>query len=159
MRDYTRSSRLPVPLYAPDDATEMETRVELQQALEQPILDAGADELPVAAVAAGMTTEMNSMKNFDVYEEVAADQLLPEQIRDALPTMWVKKAKGAEVRCRLVCKGCYEETPDKDDVYASTPLLTSLKILLIVAQPGATKSYLATCLLLFYMRTWPTRSS
>ena len=46
--------------------------------------------------------------------------------------MWVNKPKGDGIRSRLVCKGCYQDMPDKDDVYASTPLLTSLKILLTI---------------------------
>lgn len=33
--------------------------------------------------------------------------------------MWVKKPDGAEIRCRLGCKGCYQETTYKDDTYAS----------------------------------------
>ena len=46
--------------------------------------------------------------------------------------MWVKRPKGAEERCRLVCKRCDQETIDKGDTYASTPLLISLKLLLVV---------------------------
>lgn len=52
--------------------------------------------------------------------------------------MWVKRPNGAEIRCQLVCKGCYQETTDKDDTYSSTPLLISLKLLLRI---GPTKKY------------------
>lgn len=40
--------------------------------------------------------------------------------------------RGTEVRCRLMCHGCYQETTDKGDTYTSTPLLVSLKLCLLL---------------------------
>ena len=73
------------------------------------------------------------MAKFDVYEEVARDSLAQEQQEGILPTMWVNREKGDSVRARLVCKGCYQSYADKDDTYASTPLLTSLKVLVALS--------------------------
>lgn len=72
------------------------------------------------------------MKDFADNEEVELRDGGDNYYADALPTMWVKRPKGAEVRRRLVCKGCDQETIDKDDTYASTPLLISLKLRLVV---------------------------
>lgn len=52
--------------------------------------------------------------------------------------MWVKRPKGAEFPCRLVCKGCYKATTDRGDAYASTPLLITLNLLILI---GLTKNY------------------
>ena len=79
-----------------------------------------------------MTKEMTSVKDFDVYEEITVEKDSP-LYDQALPCMWVHRDKGYELRSRLVCKGCYQTNIDKDGVYASTPLLTSLKILLTIA--------------------------
>lgn len=54
-----------------------------------------------------------------------------------MSTMWVKRPMGAELRCRVVCKGCCQATTDKDDAYASTTLLMSLNLLLLI---GLTES-------------------
>lgn len=51
--------------------------------------------------------------------------------------MWVKRPNGTGIWCRLVCKGRYQETTDKDDTYANTPLFISLKLLLLI---GLTKN-------------------
>lgn len=72
------------------------------------------------------------MKDFDVYEEVEMRDDGDNYYADTLPTMWAKRPKGAEVRCRFVCKGCDQETIDKGDTCASTPLLCSLKLFLVV---------------------------
>ena len=40
---------------------------------------------------------------------------------------------GNEVRCRLCAMGNYQQEEDKDDIYASTPLLLTLKILILLA--------------------------
>ena len=70
------------------------------------------------------------MRDFRVYEEHKAFQL-PEAIsRSALPTIWVERVKNGQVRMRLVCQGFYQSHLEKDDVYASTPLLPTLKFLL-----------------------------
>ena len=78
----------------------------------------------------GLDKELQSMRDFRVYEEHSTFQL-PESIsRAALPTVWVEKVKNGRVKMRLVCQGFYQSHLEKDDVYASTPLLPSLKFLL-----------------------------
>lgn len=78
------------------------------------------------------------MKDFGVYRGVQASQADARYGRDALPIMWVKRPKGAEVCCRLVCNGCYQETLDKGDTDSSTPPLISLKLFLSI---GLTNMY------------------
>ena len=85
-----------------------------------------------------MKKEMESMKHFDVYEELPHNRLTPAQIKGAIKTRWVNRLKGDEVRCRLVAKGYDQLINDKDDTYASTPLLNTLKILLLF---GMQKNY------------------
>lgn len=129
----THNQQLPVTLHTSDEPTETEDRVELLHALEKPVLDEATEEHPLHLVSEGMSTEMKAMKDFGVYEEVAVDTLPESQVREALPTMWVKVPKAEKLRRRLVAKGFYQEVTNSDDIYASTPLLASLKILLIIA--------------------------
>lgn len=42
------------------------------------------------------------------------------------------RPKGVEVRCRLMCKGCYQDTVDKGGAYTSIPLLIILKLLRLI---------------------------
>ena len=79
------------------------------------------------------------MKHFDVYEEITKDQLTPDQIKGAIKTRWVNRYKADEVRCRLVAKDYDQIVNDKDDTYASTPLLNTLKMLLLF---GMQKHYM-----------------
>ena len=37
-----------------------------------------------------------------------------------------------KVRCRLCVRGCFQETMDQDDVFASTPTLVTLRVLLLM---------------------------
>lgn len=78
------------------------------------------------------------MKDFRVYDEVELRNGGDKYYAVALPTMCVKRPKGAEARCRLLHKGCYQEAADKGDTYASNPLLINLKLLLIA---GLQKNY------------------
>ncbi len=77
---------------------------------------------------------MESMKHFDVYDEIQRTILLGEQIKGAIKSRWVLRWKGDEVRCRLVAIGYDQYVQDKDDVFASTPLLNTLKALLLLGQ-------------------------
>ena len=43
------------------------------------------------------------------------------------------KNKVHEVRARLVVKDYWRSVPDRDDIYASTPLLLTVKLLLLIA--------------------------
>ena len=81
----------------------------------------------------GMKKEIQSIKDFDVYEEELAEKLTPEELKTCIPTKWVHKAKGLEVKSRVVVKGYKELVEDKDETYASTPSFTTLKLLLTLA--------------------------
>jgi hypothetical protein len=81
----------------------------------------------------GMKKEMQSIKDFDVYEEELAEKLTPEELKTCIPTKWVHKAKGLEVKSRVVVKGYKELVEDKDETYARTPSFTTLKLLLTLA--------------------------
>ena len=81
----------------------------------------------------GMQTEMKSMKSFDVYDEIPIEHCSQEDIDNALDGTWVKRRKTAtKVRCRLCVRGCFQETMDQDDVFASTPTLVTLRVLLLM---------------------------
>ena len=70
------------------------------------------------------------MKDFDVYEEVPLTECSQEDIDRALESLWVKTWKTAEmVRARLVVQGCYQGEMDQDIVFASTPTLVTLRVL------------------------------
>ena len=62
------------------------------------------------------------------------------QKKAVIGTTWVIQPKGDEVRCRLVVQDYTRERELEDDLtFASTPLLLSLKILLLFAiQKGYT---------------------
>ena len=80
-----------------------------------------------------MQTEMKSMKSFDVYDEIPIQHCSQEDIDNALDGTWVKRRKTAsKVRCRLCVRGCFQETMDQDDVFASTPTLVTLRVLLLM---------------------------
>lgn len=85
-----------------------------------------------------MEKELQAMKDFGVYGAIKIDDSEENHHRDALPAMWVQRPRGAEIRCRLVCTGCYQETTDTGDAYANTPLLINLKLLL---RTGLAKNY------------------
>jgi len=82
---------------------------------------------------AGMKRELQSLKDFEVFEEVETSNLSEQQVTSAIPTGWVHKAKGLEVKSRVVVRGYAEQVSDPDDTYASTPSFTTLKLLLTLA--------------------------
>ena len=93
----------------------------------QLLTDWPADKLHV-----GMQKEMDSMKSFGVHEETTADQLTAAELKGVIKTRWVLVWKGEDVKARLVAKG-YTQDVTNVDTYASTPLLCSFKILLLMA--------------------------
>ena len=88
------------------------------------------DEFPEDLLIEGMKTEIESMKHFDVYEEIRSTTLSQEQLSSVIDTKWVKRYKGQGVRCRLVVRGFMQTVEDTDDTFASTPSLITLKLLL-----------------------------
>ena len=93
-------------------------------------------EFPPEAERRGMMKEMDSMRNFEVYDEVKVDDCTQEQIDGALDCRWVKVWKSEdELRCRVVVRGCFQnvEKSEEDNLFASTPSLVTMRLLLCVA--------------------------
>ena len=95
---------------------------------QQPIIfhKFGFDE---SKLLEGMETDATQMKLHKVYEEVDIATLDSSTIREAIPTRWVHREKGLQVRPRIVAKGYIEKVDDEDSVYASTPMFAILRIL------------------------------
>eukprot|EP00959_Pyramimonas_sp_CCMP1952_P454092 9469342-Pyramimonas_sp.AAC.1 len=71
---------------------------------------------------------MRNLDHFNVYSWVREDKALSKPIE----TGWVHKAKGDEVRSRLLAKDL-KIASDRDDVFAATPTPIGLRILLAIA--------------------------
>ena len=80
-----------------------------------------------------MNKEMNSMKDFDAYVEEKIEDLTQEEVDSAISMKWVESWKGAEVKCRLVARGFDQYIEDKGDTFASTPSLSTLKLLIALS--------------------------
>ena len=90
-------------------------------------------EFPQDLLMKGMDSEMNSMKEHEVYQEVFTSQLDPEELLNIIDTKWVNKWKGLEVKCRLCARGFTQIIEDADTIFASTPSLITMKTLLNLA--------------------------
>ena len=78
----------------------------------------------------GMKKEVQQIKQQNVYTEVHIDTLTPEQRKNIKQSRWVLRNKGTEVRARIVAKGSTEPVTDIENIYASTPIYSVLRILL-----------------------------
>ena len=65
-----------------------EGEIEQEMRLAEPLL--WESEFPPEAEKKGMMKEMNSMKDFDVYDEVLVKGCTEEQVNEALDCRWVK---------------------------------------------------------------------
>ena len=104
--------------------------------LSEPVIWNVTREFPEEAQRIGMNHEMKSMRDFNVYTEVPIDQCSQEDIDNAIGVRWVKKWKtDVELRMRLVVQGCFQDSSsiDVDSIYASTPSLVTLRLLLVMA--------------------------
>ncbi len=104
--------------------------------LSEPVIWNVTREFPEEAQRIGMNHEMKSMKDFNVYTEVPIDQGSQEDIDNAIGVRWVKRWKtDIELRMRLVVQGCFQDSSsiDVDSIYASTPSLVTLRLLLVMA--------------------------
>ena len=118
-----------VPVSRNEDTEEIVEELKLVESH----LDYIEDEFTEQEVIDAMQTEMKSMKSFDVYDEIPIEHCSQEDIDNALDGSWVKRRETAtKVRCRLCVRGCFQETVDQDDVFASTPTLVTLRVLLLV---------------------------
>ena len=91
-------------------------------------------EFPYEEEVAGMKKDMLSMKNFDVFDEVPTSSLSEEALSEAISTRWVKVRKSdGTVNCRIVVRGYTQQVDDRDELFASTLSLTTLKLLLTLS--------------------------
>ena len=119
-----------VPVSRNEDTEEL-TR---ELALTEPCLNHVEPEFTEEEVKDGMKLEMNSMKGFEVYDEIPIENCSQDDIDNALDCTWVKRRKTPrKVRCRLVARGCFQEAMDTDDTFASTPTLVTLRVLLLLS--------------------------
>ena len=120
-------------LEVPVSVNQDEKELLLTKNLENPYLWYET-EFPKELEVEGMRKEMKSMVNFDVFTEVPVTQLNQDQLSSAISSKWVKTRKpDGSVRCRLVCRGFDQVVDDPDQTFASTPSLTTLKLLLTLA--------------------------
>ena len=120
-------------LEVPVSVNQDEKELLLTKNLENPYLWYET-EFPKELEVEGMRKEMKSMVNFDVFAEVPVTQLNQDQLSSAISSKWVKTRKpDGSVRCRLVCRGFDQVVDDPDQTFASTPSLTTLKLLLTLA--------------------------
>ena len=111
-----------------------EGEIEQELRLAEPLL--WESEFPPEAEQKGMMKEMNSMKDFDVYDEVLVKDCTDEQVNEALDCRWVKVWKNeTDLRCRVVVRGCFQnvEKNEEDNLFASTPSLVTMRLLLCMA--------------------------
>ena len=116
------------------DVNAEEGELDQEMRLSEPLL--WESEFPPEAERRGMMKEMDSMRNFEVYDEVKVDDCTQEQIDGALDCRWVKVWKSEdELRCRVVVRGCFQnvEKSDEDNLFASTPSLVTMRLLLCMA--------------------------
>ena len=125
----TTKNDLEVPVAINQDEKELL----LMKTLENPYLWYET-EFPLVEEVEGMKKEMKSMTTFDVFEEVHYKDIPQALLDKVISTRWVKVRKSdGTVRCRLVVRGYTQEVNDKDETFASTPSLTTLKLLLTLA--------------------------
>ena len=84
--------------------------------LSEPILQdmKAYGDLDPDKLRAGMMKEMNAMKDFEVYEEVAATSLDPAILNSAITTRFESVKKGDDVRARLVVQDYWREVEDRE---------------------------------------------
>ena len=125
----TTKQDLEVPVAVNQDEKELL----LMKTLENPHIWYST-EFPHDEEAAGMTKEMKSMRDFGVFDEVDIDKVPREALESAISTKWVKlREPDGTVRCRIVARGYTQQVEDKDETFASTPSLTTLRLLLTLA--------------------------
>ena len=89
------------------DVSAEEGELDQEMRLAEPLL--WESEFPPEVEKKGMIKEMNSMKEFDVYDEVMVKGCTEEQVSEALDCRWVKVWKNeTDLRCRVVVTGCFQ---------------------------------------------------
>eukprot|EP00439_Symbiodinium_sp_Y106_P005086 s6380_g1.t1 len=150
------------------DVNAEEGELDQEMRLSEPLLWE-SEFPPEAAERRGMMKEMDSMRNFEVYDEVKVDDCTQEQIDGALDCRRVKVWKSEdELRCRAVVRGCFQnvEKSEEDNLFASTPSLVTMRLLLCMALArnwGITMGDVSTAFLHALMNeevfVWPPKES
>ena len=105
---------------------------EVEQLLGDDFDDAAAEAIPPRDNLSDW--ESMSEGDFGVFDEVDIDKVPREALESAISTKWVKLRKpDGTVRCRIVARGYTQQVEDKDETFASTPSLTTLRLLLTLA--------------------------
>ena len=77
------------------------------------------------------------MQTIDHYDEINGNALADSERRALIDTLWVFRQKTPElVSARLVIRGFKQTVTDSDDTFASTPSMTILRLLLVLALAG-----------------------
>ncbi len=76
----------------------------------------------------GTKKEIQQTKQQNVYTQVHIDTLTRQQRQNIIQSRWVLRNKGTEARARIVAKGFTEPTADIDNIYASAPIYSVLRL-------------------------------
>ena len=76
-----------------------------------------------------------------------------------MKSRWALRWEGSDVKARIVVKGYGQHILDRDDIYASTPQLVSLKVLLLFALARNYRILLGDVSLLFFTENYSLRKS
>jgi len=75
---------------------------------------------------------MTSITSFETFIPVPADSI-SVPITQVIPSRFVNKWKNSAVKSRLVVQAYNQEVQDQEEIYAATPLISTLNILLLLA--------------------------
>ena len=97
---------------------------ENSRARKYPIIYENKSDYRTEDLKAAMKKEFDSLKSFEVFEEVDRSSISPNT--EILSARWVFTWKGY-VKARLVVRGFEQSYNEVDDNYASTPMMSSLR--------------------------------
>ena len=107
---------------------------EVRGQLREPNIYENPDDFPPDELKKGMDTDIRSIGDFDMKEDVPIEDASEEDQAEATTLRWVHRWKGF-VKSRLCVRGFTQEIDDLDVTYASTPMIWTLFILLVLALP------------------------
>ena len=100
------------------------------------------DQFTDAKLQDAKNLEMQSMSDFGAFEAVPWTELTSEEQRNIISSRWVHRRKSAAcVRSRLVCRGYSEKIDDLDDIFASTPMMSTFRTMLVFGLSRGWKFY------------------
>ena len=111
----------------------MTANEEPEIALEDPEVWYDIPEATSEEIAEAMKTEKGSLRYFDVYDEVLEDNCTPEQVYNAYDHTWVHARRKGKLKSRVCLQGQHQRVKDRDETYASTPVFTTFRLLILLA--------------------------